>query len=297
MDIADLRIHPFTGAPQWLQISGELQNVPTAGNPFAYLDEIPVEDPAYPMTVQIIDDSGGSNVMVSQDATISEEAPTTNFGSLSTLRTGRASAGSGGRYRPLLTFPIGSVPPGFVASAYLNVFMNDTSGVGGFPNPRSIGVHRITGSWNESSVTWSSQPSHNPVAESVVRVAGSTWYRWNITQFVNTWYANWMIANPNWATGLMLKDGNETASDTPRDWVSSEGSSTLRPYISAVPWSGSLLTKTSSYPPGTSQYCLNSNRGVIAVNGTHAGKKVSVTYYGKGTNICANILNRMIAGE
>lgn len=87
--------------------------------------------------------------------------------------------GSVGTVRSVLEFDLSSIPPGaIVTSAELSLYgIGNNSGFGGhstLSGTNEAWIQRITSSWNESTVTWNSQPSSTTLNQvSLVASVGS----------------------------------------------------------------------------------------------------------------------------
>ncbi|MBE5869631.1 MAG: DNRLRE domain-containing protein, partial [Lachnospiraceae bacterium] len=61
-----------------------------------------------------------------------------------------------------------------------------------------IEVHKVTGTWDSSTITWGNKPAHNTTVEDVVTVQNAGHYTWEITDIAQGWYSG---TN----TGMMFK--------------------------------------------------------------------------------------------
>ncbi len=100
------------------------------------------------------------SVPVSADAQVRSHFPTRNYGSGIRLRT-RIMVGD--QQRSLLRFEVPKIKDKIV-SAKLRLYVRDRSDRGGV-------IHRVVGSWSESSVTWTTAPKFDPA---IVGRIGST---------------------------------------------------------------------------------------------------------------------------
>lgn len=72
-----------------------------------------------------------------------------------------------------------------------------------------VNVHKVTGSWQDTSVTWDTQPPHDPrVYDFETFKSPGRWRTFDVTPIVKEWYR----LGPNSIHGLMLKHENETQS-------------------------------------------------------------------------------------
>jgi hypothetical protein len=129
----------------------------------------------------------------SGDSWIEQGSPTSNKGSDSVLKV--MSKGPANNLRALVRFTYPDLGPGCVVTdAKLRLYA--ASAAGG----RTIEALRVTGAWDESTVTWGDQPATSGPAATVSSEAG---YReWNVTAQVRTQYTG---AN----RGFLIRDANE----------------------------------------------------------------------------------------
>ena len=103
-----------------------------------------------------------------------------------------------------------------ITSANLSLYLaKDASGT------RQIDVHKVTGSWSSSSITWNNQPAYNAKVEDYEIVTGSLYsgFSWDVTGIVKEWYSSGVN------NGLMLKTHDEAAGYT--ELLSSDCDSTV----------------------------------------------------------------------
>ena len=126
-------------------------------------------------------------------------------------------------------------------------------GTGG--TDRNYDVHHITGSWTETGVTWTTQPTFAATADATVALGTTTpaWKIWNVATVVQAWvdgtYAN---------NGLLVKDNLEDNA-------------------------GNINWTFATRENGTA-----ANQPILRVNYTPAGGGWSCTYIGTGTCAAAN---------
>ena len=96
---------------------------------------------------------GGDTITLTSaaDAQVKSTSPTTNYGSLNSLRT-REDAGAGDTYRSYLTFNVAGVT-GTVNSVKLRLFATDVT-----PNVQSVFSGDPT-SWSEGALNWNNRPA------------------------------------------------------------------------------------------------------------------------------------------
>lgn len=121
------------------------------------------------------------------DASIKETAPYTNFGSdYLVVRNKYGGYGSPGYEDDLLIkFNISELSPGIIIrSATLNLFYNQWRENN--PAGRTLTLYRITSDWDENTVTWNTRPSYASEVTFSAVVPGSpgVWMEWDVTSDV-----------------------------------------------------------------------------------------------------------------
>lgn len=165
------------------------------------------------------------SLTATDDATLDRAAQGTNFGNLATLSV-RAQNGNNQR-RSIARFDVAScsIPAGaLVRSASLRLTVTTAPG-----STRNYGVHRVTGSWVESTVTYSSQPAFNATATATVATgAAPTSLSWSVLSDVSAFVAGTATNN-----GWLVKDANEGANPAVQTiFASSENATTAnRPQL------------------------------------------------------------------
>ncbi len=182
----------------------------------------------------------------------------TNYGTQTSLyirESGNPLGSSAGTlYRCLIHFDLSSIPEGaMIESATLYGYMYDRAG------DREVGAYRVTDTWNESSVTWNTQPSVNtqPTSSIDPGSTANTWICWNVTQDVQA-YAD-ITANYGW----MLAFTNESATSTLQkvQMGSREYSeSTQRPYLNVTYTIPPLVLTTIEVSPATASVAVNATK-------------------------------------
>lgn len=280
---ANRRINPFTGEEMPVYISGESHTVPASPPYWVWLSEIPLlEDPE---SVVVWASADITDVQpdgtAGADAYVYEDVPGTNYGSSTILVTGREGGPTYyGRYRSLLQVDLSSLPSGSVTQALLRLYME--AGGGGYPSGNSVGVHEVTASWSESTVTYGTQPAHNPVAEDIVTATSAGWYEWDITDLVNAWKSGSKTNH-----GVMLKHADEvSATDTSRNWTSSDsGTAANRPMLRVSVAGDAYTIVAASTTPSTGEVAISYPYGALNFPASSAGATVSVDYKGTGSPI------------
>ena len=115
------------------------------------------------------------------DATIKDGYPNRNFGDSEILETGKQIAGDG---RGLIKFDLSSYQ-NRISRAYLKLYNNYGSG----HNSNGITkIYRVTSTWNESTVTWNTQPNFSTQVRATKSIANSNgWVTFDITDLFNSW--------------------------------------------------------------------------------------------------------------
>jgi len=121
-----------------------------------------------------------------KDAYIDESAPSTNF-NLSELLV-RTAGYPTQNARSYLGFDLSVIPPAAIVSASLKVYVTTPPTA-----PRKYEVDIVHGTWNESAITWNSQPWMGFRCSTVKVNATTGWVSFDVTQairgYVNRWYS------------------------------------------------------------------------------------------------------------
>jgi len=139
------------------------------------------------------------------DGAVSNTAPSTNYGGLFYSVVGNSVSAIGRSYiefKPL-TIPANAR----VVYANLKLYQYSTFGTDNF----TIGLYKITGDWDESTITWNLQPTSSTDAEITINITAgvTTWKSWDIVALVQGWLDG-TINN----YGVVLKDTDESLVDT-----------------------------------------------------------------------------------
>jgi hypothetical protein len=139
------------------------------------------------------------------DGTVSSAYPSTNYGDLLYSVIGNFISAIGRTYiefKPL-TIPANAR----VVNANLKLYQYNTFGTDNF----TIGLYKITGDWDESTITWNLQPTSSTDAEITINITAgvTTWKSWDIDTLVQGWLDG-TINN----YGVVLKDTDESSVDT-----------------------------------------------------------------------------------
>lgn len=133
-----------------------------------YLNDIP-EEKQLVLSLQPDAASG-------KDAVVSYLVPNNNYGALEEIMLyAWTQDGILNTSRSLLDFDLSGIPPeARIDSAHLSLFFNYTSGYGDeHSGETNFFIRRIISDWDESSVSWNTQPSATPVNQVSVDGAGS----------------------------------------------------------------------------------------------------------------------------
>jgi hypothetical protein len=159
-----------------------------------------------------------------------------NYGTSTTLRVGTTTQTD--IWRSMIKFDLSSIPSqSLVSSAYFNLLRS-----GSFDSTtQTIDVQRILDDWNESTVTWNTQPSVTGTGLVTFTVAGSSPGNVDITTFVQNWLNG---TYPNY--GFKLSSHSEITTNTWKEFYSSDAGSAFRPSLTVIynapPTKPSLLT-------------------------------------------------------
>jgi len=110
--------------------------------------------------------------------------------------------------RAYIEFDLSSLPDDArIIDTDLMLYHGDTSGTTNF----SVGAYKVTESWEEGTITYSSQPNYSSEAEySNSITAGNTeWENWDIDALVQSWLDGTFTNN-----GVVLKATDESSLDT-----------------------------------------------------------------------------------
>jgi hypothetical protein len=132
------------------------------------------------------------------DSYVYQQTATTNYGTATLMY---AQARTGQARRSLVQFDISSIPSGStINSATLELYVTAVTG------SQTLNVHRITGTWTETGVTWNTIPTFTSSADaSITGGSGAGWRIWNVMPVVQGW-ANG--TNTNY--GFLVKCNLET---------------------------------------------------------------------------------------
>lgn len=281
---SNYRRDPFTDADESLLIQGEEHTVPGASPYYVYLEELPRLDspesivvrPAATLTTIQPGATAGT------DTYVVSTAPTTNYGSSTFMATGRASAPGGDTYRSLLKFDVSGVS-GTVTQAILVLHFENTGSPGGYPGQEDIAVHEATSTWAESTVTWNTAPTFNPVAEAVTAIYSEGFYEWDVTSLVSDWVSG---ASTNY--GFLIKNADESTTDNARNFSTSDNSTaSYHPALKVYTANASYTIVAKATVPAAGEVAVSYERGALRFNAAQSGAAVEVDYWGTGSPIDA----------
>ena len=75
----------------------------------------------------------------------------------------------------------------------------------------SVEVHKVNGTWESSTLTWSNKPSFDTIVSDYALVKDAGYYTWDVTDIVRGWYSG---TN----TGMMFKASDEVESAGADNW-------------------------------------------------------------------------------
>jgi subtilisin-like proprotein convertase family protein len=152
-----------------------------------------------------------TTLLASGDAWIDQSSPTSNMGSDSVLKV--QSKSSNGNMRALVRFTLPTLPQGcIVQAATLTLFAaSATTG-------RTLNALRISGTWAESTVTWSNQPATTGAAASTASGTGDR--QWNVTAQLQAMYDSSLLH------GFLIRDASESAAGFEQQLASRESAQT-----------------------------------------------------------------------
>lgn len=115
------------------------------------------------------------------DTYVDQQAPDENYGSERQVSVAEDEFGY--QQRGLFRFDLSDVPAATIASAYLrlSLFSEDT-------HEYDLAVHRVSGVWDENTVTWNSKPwSVDTGLHAAVGGTMGLYYQWDVTSLVQSW--------------------------------------------------------------------------------------------------------------
>lgn len=205
--------------------------------------------------------SGNSNI---KDTFVSSKNPTSsNYYTEEQLRMGWNSGYNIRRTYIKFNLP-GSIPSSAISEAYISL---KKYGAGSTP---SLKAYRVTSSWNQSSVNWNNKPGYSTTnASATASAMNNNWYRFYVTNIVKSWYAG---TYNNY--GFLIKDSDESSSDSWSTFYSSDAASPNKPEL-RITYSGSNYY-VNMYVAGN----INNQSGILDALNTVNSALNSNGYYG-----------------
>ena len=129
---------------------------------------------------------GSQTVTADKDTWVYEGAPTTNGDALvgSNVDLFVQSRDGSRDARALLSFPLPSIPAECSLSGATLRFYNEAP-----TSSRTIDVYQLGGAWNETTVTWNTQPATSGSAAQSVTTSTAGYQTWTVTTQVSAMYA------------------------------------------------------------------------------------------------------------
>jgi hypothetical protein len=177
--------------------------------PYTWLSNSSIVYPIFiDPTITINDTSNG----ILGDARVAAAASSTNFGTETTVYTQACPVGGGDAQRGYFMFNLTSIPAdATITNANLSLYVEGTSG-----SVYSWSVFNTSGTWKESTLTWTNAPAAVTVQGGAFTTSGSKiWSSWNVTNATNTWWIQ--SANPTKNVSFQVRyttEGGTCASET-----------------------------------------------------------------------------------
>ena len=157
-----------------------------------YTSLLTTQTPSLLMLDSLLDDKTSSTTSSTTitltavaDATVKSWQPDSNFGSESVLTLSYSKIDVAREAVTLLRFDLASAIPSnaIIDSVSLELFLVDGAGA----DPARVAAYFVTSNWDESSVTWNSFPTAEPIGV-ISQVDRSLGYRsWQVTSFAREW--------------------------------------------------------------------------------------------------------------
>lgn len=164
------------------------------------------------------------------DVYTNSENASTNYAGTPDLYLGKGTFWGLGYWRTYFLFDVSPLAGQQITSAELSIYQFDTgAAAGGLP----CDAHRVTGAWDEMTITWNTMPPHDPNVLDSQDVGDSFyrgWITWDLTTLVRDWIDG-AVANQ----GVVLKHYFENPAGASRYGIfhASESPQTdLRPRLS-----------------------------------------------------------------
>jgi hypothetical protein len=147
------------------------------------------------------------------DATVLEGANSNNFGKTTDMWVGydHCMEPPVKVARSLVQFDVSQIPKGTsVANATLRVYLTNSCDMGA--RTHTVQVHRASGNWTETGVTWNNKPGHaEQYGSKSVRSNAWGWHTFDVTGLVQGW-VNGTFANQ----GLVLRGPEDSGNSSAR---------------------------------------------------------------------------------
>jgi hypothetical protein len=182
-----------------------------------------------------------SNVVADADTYVVSTTPTGNFGGSTVLRVGSATARGGlAVYRTLVRFDgiDSSIPAGVEVDA-ATLRLEHLGGAGSLV----IAARVLTATWQESAVTWDTQPGSDPPESTRAVGTGAGTYDWDVTEQVQAW----VDGTPN--HGFLLRAADETTTISKDFRAREDSTAPVPPVRLEVMWHRVTPTPTPSPTP------------------------------------------------
>lgn len=164
-----------------------------------------------------------------KDSHIRAGGPSSNYGTYGQLTVNWSPNQAN---RGIVEFDLSPCNGATINSAYIDLYNRANS-----PND-FFGIHRVTATWSEMSVTWSNQPAHIASAYASLNVPSTGSYKFDVKTLVSEWAAGTYV---NYGFKLIKR----TESSTYPYFCSSDyGTATYRPKIT-VDYTPSGIAPTS----------------------------------------------------
>ena len=152
---------------------------------------------------------------IGKDAHVEEVIADGNLGTSDTVWVGEWAGGQVNR--AYIQFDLSAIPAtAAVLDAKLSLYYYNSSAA----QPVDIGVYKVTGSWDEGSITWNFQPTCAPAPEYVLAMPATVtdnFAAWDIDALVQGWIDG-SIAN----YGVVFKDIDETTTKAGKGFYASD---------------------------------------------------------------------------
>ena len=151
----------------------------------------------YPVKIDPIIETS-TNPADIKDVHVASAYPNDNYQFSDRLRVGRGP--TTGVNRAYISFTLPTLTTAdMVIEAYLNMDLMTANA-----NAYQVDVHKVTGSWDPSTINWANKPAFDPGIKDYQMVQSVQKYYWDITPIAKEWY------NTGNNFGIMLKSHDET---------------------------------------------------------------------------------------